>query len=140
MNYTELSLTLLWVSMWFENMYFLTLCKSNTWLILISFHTAPIFDSTAYERMRQSRNFSMFIFWAGHILLHVVPLLCLNNIKCSWWDGVRASIMHLTWIAYESKGTFLLDHVYIPLQRNVWIACSLSGCTFSILCPLLFDV
>ena len=140
LNYTEISLTLLWFSLYFENTYFLALCKSNTWLILVAFSAVPIFDSTAYERMRRLRNLTMFTFWTGHLLVHVVPLLFLHNIRCSWWDGVRASVMHLTWVAYESKGTFLLDHVYVPLRQHIWITCSLSGCIFSIICPLLFNV
>ena len=138
-NYTELSLTLLWFSLWFKNMYLLTLCKSNTLLILVAFTLVPLFDPTAYERMRQRHRYNLFIFWLGHIILHVAPLMLLYDIKCTWWDGVRASIMHLTWVSYESRGTFLLNHVYVPLRRNVWIACSFYAYAFAILFPLAFQ-
>jgi len=89
---------------------------------LASFSAAPLCDRTVYARMRASRELSRTAFYAGHVLVHVAPLLGAwggRGGKATIAHGVCAAALHLAW-ARAVAGGWALDAVYVPLRYADW--------------------
>ena len=88
----------------------------------ISFSCTPLFDSTAYERQREKNSFTVFVFYCGHIILHIIPCIFIlynlpKNIEI--YTCVIAFGLKLSW-AFLTCGSIYLNDVYVPMNKNVW--------------------
>ena len=92
--------------------------------VAISFSSVPMFDSTAYERMRIKYDWSMTVFHAGHILLHILPFCyTLYNppLSLDMSHGISAVAIHATWGWFFSSGSFCMDKIYVPMKPKSWL-------------------
>ena len=97
----------------------------TSWGIFVSFNVAPLLDKKAFRNLATILNMrSMFVF---HIVCnfaaHAMPyaLMCMYPPKkMRWWSGVIAASAHLGWGVLVSKGTMLLDKVYVPMRPEFW--------------------
>lgn len=105
------------------------------WGNLVSFSCAPLFDRTAYARLRMRHRWTMLEFWSGHVLLHVVPLYYLRWSKFEWYDGVVAALVHLLWTQRVR-----LDDVYVPVAPTVWRSLTCIAFVTEVLVPPLYDM
>ena len=121
----------------FTNVYLVLMCvgfmmgfDSSLWSIVcslafgstIAFSVLPVFDDTAFQRQRIKNDFSIFVFYFGHFLLHILPcIFFIYNppLSVSIFHIWIAHIIQLSW-AYMVQGSIFLDDVYVPLQRHVW--------------------
>lgn len=97
----------------------------TTWGILISFNSAPLLESTAFRnlatllKMKSMIMFHIIYNFAAHcmpcILMSVYPP---NNMP--WFSGLIAAGVHLSWGATVTRGTMLLDNVYVPMRPEFW--------------------
>tara|TARA_Y100000389_G_scaffold204546_1_gene257888 strand:- start:1744 stop:2262 length:519 start_codon:yes stop_codon:yes gene_type:complete len=97
----------------------------TTWGIFVSFNSAPFLDPTAFRQLATLLKMeSLLIF---HIMYngiaHGIPciLVCAfppNNMH--WFSGLIAASVHLIWGATVSRGTMLLDKVYVPMPPKFW--------------------
>ena len=88
----------------------------------ISFSCVPFFDSYAYERQRKKRNFTVFTFYMGHFVLHVLPCMFVYynlpfNIYIS--TCIMAFGLKILW-AICSCGNIYLNDIYVTMENNVW--------------------
>lgn len=98
------------------------------WGVLVSFTCARAVDRTAYVRMARSNGWSMPLFHAGNIVLHVLPALA-----TMWWpparmggvDALCAAVSHGMWFA-AMGGTSGMSRMYVPLTHSQWYALTLS--------------
>ena len=136
---TTLSLVLFTIAHVTQWEYLCALVVPLMWGVTLSFSSAILFDKTAYARIRRHRGWNMSTFVAGNVCLHFVPLMFPPPLeRCiTWWDGTYAATLHLTWGLYESGGTLVLDHVYVPMQPWMWrMGFVVSTVTDVILVPL----
>jgi hypothetical protein len=87
------------------------------WGNLVSFSCTPLFDETAYSRLRSRRGWTVWQFWGGHIVLHMLPLYYLRELTFRWYDGVAAAMIHSCWVH-----RVCLNDVYAPLPVMTWVA------------------
>ena len=88
----------------------------------ISFSCVPFWDSLAYKKQREKNNFSISVFYIGHIVLHIVPciFICYNlPMDIDIYTCINAFGIKLLW-AYITNGSIYLDNVYVPMEKNVW--------------------
>lgn len=110
-------------------------------LVNASFHFAIYLDDTVYRRMRIRNEWNIFTFYAGHVLLHILPLIVSIGF---WVHTVRvhhvatSSGLHLLWVAsVSSRGRFGdLSHVYVRMDPRHWHLCIFVGIVAQV--PLLF--
>ena len=94
----------------------------NTFGSTMSFSCVPFFDSLAYKKQRKKNNFSLVLFYTGHIVLHVLPCMFIYyNLpeNMNLYTCVSAFGLKLLW-AYFTCGSIYLDSVYVPLEKSVW--------------------
>jgi hypothetical protein len=121
----------------FTNIYLVLMClgfmmgfESSLWSVVcslafgstVAFSVVPVFDETAFQRIRMKNGFSMPVFYFGHILLHILPcIFFIYNppLSVSIFHTWLAHIIQLSW-AFIIHGSIFLDNVYVPLQRHVW--------------------
>lgn len=107
----------------FPQLYPIIFC--TTWGIFISFNVAPLLDRNAFRNLAKSLNVkSMPIF-------HLVYNLAAHGLPCvftllypphnmRWWSGIIGAGLHLLWGAVVTKGSMLLNDIYIPLRPEFW--------------------
>ena len=120
-----------------------SLAIPTTWGVATSFSVAIFLDTTVYVRMRHRRGWSLTTFVLGNLLLHFLPLFYPPPLSRSltWRDGARASVVHISWALVESKGSFVLDDIYVPLRPCFWYICFVvSTLTELILVPLAYPM
>lgn len=103
---------------------------SHTWAIssclawgsTVSFSLVPMFDKTVYKRQRKKHGFSLSVFYAGHVLLHIVPCVLVSihfpqrvtMVHC--W---MAHFVQLTW-AWVAQGSIYLNDLYVFMEKRHW--------------------
>jgi len=88
----------------------------------ISFSLLPFFDITAYKRHRDNKGFSVFVFYSGHFVLHILPcilILFYPPLNIHILHGLLANIVQLSW-ALLYANTLYLDNVYSKLSKRNW--------------------
>jgi hypothetical protein len=95
------------------------------WGTLLSFAAARVLDRTAYARIAARNGWSMRVFHAGNVVVHVLPACATlawppTASRCPT-DGVLAVFVHATWLA-SVAGFAGLDELYVPLSPRVWRA------------------
>ena len=88
----------------------------------ISFSCVPIFDPSAYEKQRKKNNYTIFIFYMGHIILHITPCIFIlynlpKNIEI--YTCMIAFGLKVFW-AFMTCGSIYLNNVYVPMKKSVW--------------------
>ena len=104
--------------------------KSDLWCIsccnmfgtFVSFSIVPFYDKTAYKRQRIDHNVSGFLFYTGHVILHICPIIFILlhvPVNIGIWHCYIAFMFKLLW-AYVSCGSIYLDKVYTKLSKDIW--------------------
>ena len=84
----------------------------------------PAVDPTAAERKARREGWPLWLFHAGNVVLHYVPLLLTvlrRPTGCRPSHGALAAILHAAWTATTPEGSLFLDRTYLPLSRKQWI-------------------
>lgn len=84
---------------------------------LLSFSVAPLLDASVYSRMRFAHSWSLLVFYCGHYLLHIAPVLMLaRHIDAVHpVHGLLASCLHVCWF-----NSIDANSVYVPMLRQEW--------------------
>ena len=94
--------------------------------VLVSFNFSGILDATAFPRFATAKGFSMAQFRMMNLVLHAAPcfmtVLLPPRVNVSFGHGVIAAAIHVGWGLAVSKGTLLLDDLYLPMQQSFWYA------------------
>ena len=105
--------------------------NSHTWAIsacllcgcCASFYAAPLFDMTAYARMRARHKMSPLTFHVGNAILHAAPLVLIwkfQPIAMAFEHGVAAVAIHLLWALLDSAGSMCCDATYVYMAPRCW--------------------
>lgn len=98
---------------------------STCWIVGVAstFVALNWLDPTAYRRKARKHAWPMWLFHAGNIVLHYIPLcfaLAYPPSKCQAFHGFVAAALHLAWpLTTPDRGLFL-DSTYIPLRKQDW--------------------
>ena len=98
---------------------------------LTSFTAAPLMDDTVYVRMREKNGWSVATFYAGHVVLHVLPTayVWFTARTMAPWSGVASAAIHVFWWCVVD---FERCYVSLPLiyQRSgMCVAVATELCT-----------
>jgi hypothetical protein len=90
----------------------------------VSFNFAGLLDSSAFPRFAKAKGLNMAHFHMMNLVLHVAPccmtILLPPSVNVSFGHGVIAAAIHMGWGLAVSKGTLLLDDLYLPMQSSFW--------------------
>lgn len=140
MNLTCVTLNLSLLSCLLQSHLLWSIATCLIWGILISFSMAPVFDVTAYHRMRQKNGWSYMYFHVGNVLLHFVPAMftvLFPPCEPVLWHGVAAATVHITWTCLASGFDISqLGQIYIPLRTVHWIQLSVIGIATELYTPV----
>lgn len=114
--------------------------------ILLSFHSSLYFDRTSFQRIacKYKLQSNHYLFHLANFVTHILPFLILHkmNINSSLHTkpihGKVAFMIHLLWSYIASKGTFCLDHVYVPMSEVAWKYLFLIAYVTEIAYPYLY--
>ena len=111
------------------------------WGSAVSFCCTPLFDGTAYARMRAKNHWTPVEFHAGNLVLHLFPLKYTvsrppRNMRPA--DGVVAMWIHAAWGAWNSGGTFCMDESYVYMRQEDWHALWAIAWATEVATPLAF--
>lgn len=98
---------------------------STCWIVGVAstFAILDLIDPTAYRRKARKHDWPMWLFHAGNVVLHYIPLyfaLAYPPIKCQTSHGVVAAALHLAWPLTTPDHGLFLDSTYIPLRKQQW--------------------
>lgn len=103
------------------------------WGVAVSFSLVPLFDSSAYERMRRKHNWSYGLFWTGNIALHYLPLLWTPR-QIHWYAGFAAAAVHR---GYMWLLAAYMNSMYVPLPLAAWVTLGRVAYVTEIVIPLV---
>ena len=124
----------------FPQIYPVLFCTS--WGIFVSFNMAPLLDRNAFKSLAKVVNMkSMVMFHLFYnISAHGIPCLftaIYPPMNMRWWSGIVAATLHLSWGAIVTKGTMLLNEIYIPMRPKFWALMWSSAVVTEISAPLV---
>jgi hypothetical protein len=91
--------------------------------IAASFSAAWFVDRTSFPRIAKRLGLSIYTFHIANVVVHILPcalVLYWEHAPLSAAHGVAAAISHAGWGAIKSRGTFVMDDVYISLPHETW--------------------
>ena len=91
--------------------------------VCVTFHAVLLVDATAHARFRAHHGRSPFVFHAGNLALHGLPAALALAHPPPDLRPVHVCAAHLVfvaWVSWVSRGTMLLDAVYVPLPPGAW--------------------
>ena len=114
----------------------------TTWGVFVSFNIAPLLYKDAFCCLATTLKIeSMIKFHVVYNLIgHCMPCIFLMVFppkKMYWWSGIVAAGLHLSWGAIVTKGTMLLDKIYIPMRPSFWAVMWSSAVITEIAAPFL---
>lgn len=118
MEYTRIVLLLFAISHLWNLETLRGVAVASQWGVACSFTCAPVFDHYVYMRMRRKHGWSVLFFYAGHLVLHVLPL-CFS---VAWLprptmnESTAAVALHGLWFSVVD-----LDRVYVPMRDEAWL-------------------
>ena len=124
----------------FPQLYPIIFC--TTWGVFVSFNSAPLLERQAFRsladvlKIKSMLTFNLVYNFAAHgmpcIFMMVFPPK-----KMYWWSGIIAACLHTSWGAIVTKGTMLLNDIYIPMRPNFWLLMWSSAIITEISAPFL---
>ena len=107
----------------FPQLYPIIFCTS--WGIFISFNISPLLNKNAFRslatvvKMKSMIMFHIFYNFIAHLMPCIFLMIFPPN-KMYWWSGLIGAGLHLSWGAIVTKGTMLLNDIYIPMRPEFW--------------------
>ena len=92
-----------------------------SWNILITFHTAYLYDNSAFIRIRKKINCGFILFHITNFILHIVPCIYIyyNPAKnVNFINTFYAISGQNFWIYLSSNYTMDLSEIYVKFSRN----------------------
>ena len=87
----------------------------HTW---VTFHMAPLYDSSCYERLRRKTGWTKTVFHAGDLLLHTIPLAIsfatTNDYQV--YDIFYSITVYTSWCAYQGTINHETNYVIMPVE------------------------
>ena len=112
----------------------------STWGILVSFNLAYILNPKAMIKFNEKQNNKLFL---GNVITHLIPatftLIFPPKKKMKLRNGIGAAAIHLTWGAWVSGGTLILNKQYYNLPNNHWYILWFSAILTELLTPKIFN-
>jgi len=121
------------------NLYAINTCIS--WIILISFNSSILLDSTAFERIRIKNGYSYLEFHTGNFVLHTLPCIYMYNyppLTIEYKHSIAAIMLKLLWCYISTKGTMNLDNIYIELDWKIYYILYLISIVTGLSVPLVY--
>lgn len=96
--------------------------------ILLSFHSSLYFDKTSFQRIacKHKLQSNQRLFHLANFATHILPFLILHkmnknsSLHTKPIHGKVAFLIHFLWSYIATRGTFCLDHVYVPMSQVAW--------------------
>lgn len=131
MHFSRLVFALWGIGWYYDSQDVICVWYSCTWGVNISFLMARVLDDTVYARMRKKNNWSESLFYIGHVVFHIFPLVCaiLFYERPNLFHGIVAVALHACWYL-----THNLDDLYVPMKRQEWQTLMLMAFTMEIVC------
>ena len=99
--------------------------KCTSWAVLTGFHCSWFMDKTVFKRLAEKYGLSLKAWNFSNILCHVVPTMIVTYYppkSISNYHGIIAACMNYSWVATVTKGTYILDRIYVPFDPKHWFA------------------
>ena len=112
------------------------------WGVLVAFTAARIIDDTVYKRMQVKNAWSILKFHVGNVVLHIVPAALTfyyPPVGICFAHGVVAALLHVAWTFVVSGGTMVLDTMYVPLPRRLWLQLLAVAVFAELMVPFCFQ-
>ena len=95
-----------------------------------SFSMAPVLDASVYARMREKMRWSEVEFYVGHLILHVLPLMCalLFYERPQLQHGIVSAALHGFWFLCTD-----MNKEYVDMKKEEWQTLMLIAFTTEIL-------
>lgn len=127
--YTSLAVFHMGFALWCASADHVATSICTLWSVFVTFSCVPLFEPTAYERMRRKHNWTFLQFHAGNVVLHVVPLLVVFGKACvRLRHAILSSFCRLAWSCLVSRGSMRLDDAYVPLAPATWTRLHALSC------------
>ena len=121
------------------NLYAINTCIS--WIILITFNSSILLDSTTFERIRIKNGYSYLEFHTGNFVLHTLPCIYMYNyppLTIEYKHSIAAIMLKLLWCYISTKGTMNLDNIYIELDWKIYYRLYLISIVTGLSVPLVY--
>ena len=102
------------------NLYEIVICTN--WGIFVSFYSAIFFDPDVNIKLANKLNINIYTFHILNFIVHGLVIIYCSNYKnnIKFINSIFAACFHLLWGFYVTKGTFLLNNIYIYMSNNNW--------------------
>ena len=81
-------------------------------------------DRTAFLRIAIRLGLTLPAFHVGNFFIHLLPcalVVAWERPPPTLLHGILATCLHFGWGLFISRGTLVLDDVYVPLPRRTWL-------------------
>lgn len=95
----------------------------SSWGILTTFHAGALIDATVFDRLAKKYRLCRGQWDFLNFVSHLVPTIVVSYwqpLSISHYHGVISACMNYSWILLVSKGTWILDRVYVPCEKKTW--------------------
>ena len=124
-----------------EALYPIVACTS--WGIMTSFHSSTFWVTDVFDKFAARYNLSRRNWNFGNFIVHIVPPIITTVWQpksISNYHGIIASLMNYSWILLASKGTYILDRVYIKCPATTWYKMISVSLITELITPSVFNL
>tara|TARA_X000001036_G_scaffold324387_2_gene302934 strand:- start:4820 stop:5317 length:498 start_codon:yes stop_codon:yes gene_type:complete len=115
----------------------------TSWGIFTSFHSSIFMETAIFEKLASRYNVNKTLFNLGNFITHLVPAATVSWLQpqsIQNYHGVISSCMQYSWILLVTKGTYLLDRVYVPCKKNSWYKMISISLLTQLATPLIYNL
>jgi hypothetical protein len=103
----------------FYNFYAITTCWS--WSIVLTFHSAILYDKNAYIKIRNKINCNFIEFHFGNFILHSVPCIYIYYYPptmVNYYHSFISLLLEYIWVYISTNKTMDLSNIYANFSKK----------------------